>query len=205
MIELVNLPERRIFLIADADAAGTPASFYLVDPVAAGILINAPAFSLALADALRAVAAPRFLFLPSARGAAGAAEWRDAGLQVIASAEEAALLPIPVDQRVDRKTRLTRAIDFLPMSGRTAGSCALRVKARPGIVFFGPILDHRDWPALVAHPDDFSYENRVIGAIALRDLRFEFALCDNYVHGRSRFGPGAAAATRANLATELRA
>jgi len=69
----------------------------------------------------------------------------------------------------------------------------------PAIVFFGPALDHGDWPQLVAHADDDSYENRVIGAIALQDLRFEFAFCDNYVHGRSRFGPGAAAATRAIL------
>jgi hypothetical protein len=205
MIELLNLPARRVFLVADADAAGNPASFYLVDPVAGGILVNAPPFSLGLADTLQAVALPRFLFLPSARGAAAAAQWRGAGLQAIASVEEAPLLDTPVDQRVDRKTRLTRDIDFLPMSGRTPGSCALRVKARPGIVFFGPILDHRDWPSLVAHPDDYSYENRIIGAIAVRDLRFEFAFCDNYAHGQSRFGPGAAAATRANLVAELRA
>jgi hypothetical protein len=58
---------------------------------------------------------------------------------------------------------------------------------------------------LVAHADDDAYENRVIGAIALQDLRFEFAFCDTYVHGRSRFGPGAAEAVRANLAAALRA
>ncbi|MCZ7565183.1 MAG: hypothetical protein M5U08_16560 [Burkholderiales bacterium] len=123
---------------------------------------------------------------------------------MVATIEEAPYLGVQVDQRVDHKTRLTRDIDFLPMSGRTPGACALRVKARPGIVFFGPILDHRDWPTLVAHEDDYSYENRVIGALAVQDLRFEFAFCDNYAHGRSRFGPGADAATRANLATEGR-
>jgi len=202
MVELLNLPNRRVFL---AGAAGSgPACFLLVDPVAGGILVNAPPYDAALRDALASVAELRFLFLPSARGAAAAAQWRGAGLQVIASVEEAPLLGVQVDQRVDRKTRLTRDVDFLPMSGRTPGACALRVKARPGIVFFGPILDHRDWPALVAHADDYSYENRVIGALAVQDLRFEFAFCDNYEHGRSRFGPGAAAATRANLATELR-
>jgi len=203
MIELLNLPGRRVFLVAEADAAGHPASFYLIDPVAGGILVNAPPFSAALAGALEAVARPRFLFLPSARGGAAAGRWRAVGLQAVASVEEAPLLAAPIDQRVDRKTRLTRDIDFLPMSGRTPGSCALRVRARPGIVFFGPILDHREWPALIAHEDDHSYENRIIGAIAVQDLRFEFAFCDNYVHGRSRFGPGAAAATRAILASAL--
>lgn len=205
MVELLNLPTRRVFLVSAPDAAGEPACFLLVDPLAGGILVNAPQFSVALCDELAAVAGLRFLFLPSARGARAAAQWRGTGVRVIASVEEAPLVGAHVDQRVDRKTRLTRDIDFLPMSGRTPGACALRVKARPGIVFFGPILDHRDWPALVAHADDYSYENRVIGALGVQDLRFEFAFCDNYVHGRSRFGPGASSAIRANLAAELRA
>jgi hypothetical protein len=205
MVELLSLPERRVFLVAESEGAARPACFYLADPVAGGILVNAPPFAAALLGALEDAVRPRFLFLPSARGGAAAAEWRAAGLQTIASVEEAPFLGTTVDQRIDRKTRLTRDIDFLLMSGRTPGSCALRVRARPGIVFFGPILDHLDWPGLAAHGDDYSYENRVIGAVAVQDLRFEFAFCDNYVHGRSRFGPGAAAATRANLATELRA
>lgn len=57
--------------------------------------------------------------------------------------------------------------------------------------------------ALVAHADDYSLENRLIGALGLRELRFEFAFCDNCVHGRSRFGPGAAEAVQKNLAAEL--
>jgi len=205
MVELLSLPERRVFLVAESGGADRPACFYLADPVAGGILVNAPPFTAALLGALAAAARPRFLFLPSARGGGAATQWRAAGLQAIASAEETPLIGAPIDQRVDGKTRLTRDIDFLPMSGRTPGACALRIRARPGIVFFGPILDHRDWPALVAHADDYSYENRVIGAIAVQSLRFEFAFCDNYVHGRSRFGPGAAAAMRTNLAAELRA
>ena len=152
---------------------------------------------------MEAAAPLRYLFLPSALGAARAGLWRTAGVAVIASAEEASLIDAPVDQPVDRKVRLSRDIDFLPMSGRTRASCALRVRASPPIVFFGPILEHCDWPALVAHPDDYSLENRLIGALGLRGLRFEFAFCDNYVHGKSRFGPGAGEAVRRNLATAL--
>jgi len=70
-------------------------------------------------------------------------------------------------------------------------------------VSFGPILDHRDWPALVAHSDDYSFENRVLGALGSQDLRFEFAFCDNCVQGRSRFGPDAAGAVHRSLGAEL--
>lgn len=199
MIELVSLPDRRVFYLPGA----TPACFYLAHGRAGGVLVNSPPFEPGLRERLEAVAPLRFVFLPSALGAADAEAWRAGGAAVIASVEEAPLIVAQIDQPVDRKVRLVRDIDFLPMSGRTRGSCALRVRASPAIVFFGPILDHRDWPAIVAHADDYSYENRMIGALGLRDLRFEFAFCDNYVHGRSRFGPGAAEAVRRNLAAEL--
>jgi hypothetical protein len=201
LIELISLSDRRVFYLEGT----APATFYLVDRRAGGVLVNAPPFEPGLRERLEDMAPVRFVFLPSALGAAGADAWRAAGARVIASAEEAAVIDTPVDQPVDRKIRLVRDIDFLLMSGRTRGSCALRVRASPAIVFFGPILEHRDWPTLVAHADDYSYENRVIGALGLRDLRFEFAFCDNYVHGRSRFGPGAAAAVRRHLAAELSA
>ena len=199
MVELISLPDRRVFYLPGTD----PASFYLADVRAGGVLINAPPFDPGLRDRLIERAPLRFVYLPSAFGAAHARAWRAAGAALIASVEEAPLIAGPIDQTVDRKVRLVRDIDFLPMSGRTRGACALRVRASPSIVFFGPILDHGDWPALVAHADDYSFENRLIGALALRDLRFEFAFCDNYVHGRSRFGPGAADAVRRNLAAEL--
>jgi len=152
-----------------------PACFYLADVHAGGVLVSA----------------------------AGVGAWRAAGVQVIASVEEAASVDATIDQPVDRKVRLLREIDFLPMPGRTRGSCALRVKPSPAIVFFGPILDHGDWPGLVAHADDHSFENRLIGALGLRGQRFEFAFCDNYVHGQSRFGPGAADAVRRNLTDRI--
>jgi hypothetical protein len=199
LVELINLPDRRVFHLSGSE----PACFYLAHGRAGGVLINSPPYAADLHDELEAVAPLRFVFLPSAFGSANAGSWRAAGAAVIASVEEAPQIDTPIDQPVDRKVRLVRDIDFLPMSGRTRGSCALRVRASPSIVFFGPILDHRDWPALVAHSDDYSFENRVLGALGLQDLRFEFAFCDNYARGRSRFGPGAAAAVRRNLAAEL--
>jgi len=199
VVELISLPDRRVFYVPGA----TPASFYLADNRAGGVLVNAPPFDPGLCELLEAAAPLRFVFLPSAFGAASAGTWRARGAAVIASVEEAPLIEAPIDQPVDRKVRLVRDIDFLPMSGRTRGSCALRVRASPSIVFFGPILDHGDWPTLVAHADDYSFENRLFGALGLADLRFEFAFCDNYVHGRSRFGPGAAEAVRKNLAAVL--
>lgn len=199
VVEVISLADRRVFYLPGP----APACFYLADSRAGGVLINAPPFVPGLREKLEAAAPLRYVFLPSAYGAVGVESWRAGGAAVIASVEEASLIDAPIDQPVDRKVRLVRDIDFLPMSGRTRASCALRVRASPSIVFFGPILDHRDWPTLVAHADDYSFENRLIGALGLRDLRFEFAFCDNYVHGKSRFGPGAAGAVRKNLAAVL--
>lgn len=199
LVELINLQDRRVFYLANT----APACFYLAHGRAGGVLINSPPYAPDLHDKLVAVAPLSFVFLPSALGSADAGAWRAVGAAMIASIEEAPLIDTPIDQPVDRKVRLVRDIDFFPLSGRTRGSCAMRVRASPSIVFFGPILDHRDWPALVAHPDDYSFENRVLGALGLQDLHFEFAFCDNYAHGRSRFGPGAADAVRRNLAAEL--
>jgi len=199
VVELISLPGRRVFYVPGA----APASFYLADDRAGGVLINPPPFERDLRKRLEAAAPLRFLFLPSAFGAAEAGTWHAGGAAVIASVEEAPLIDAPIDQPVDRKVRLVRDIDFLPMSGRTRGSCALRVRSTPSIVFFGPILDHHDWPTLVPHADDYSFENRLLGALGLADLRFEFAFCDNYIHGRSRFGPGAGDAVRKNLAAVL--
>jgi len=55
------------------------------------------------------------------------------------------------------------------------------------------------WPALIAHADDYSAENRLIGALGLRDQRFEYAFTDVFEPGRTRFGPGAAAAVGERL------
>lgn len=200
LIPLVEVAGRAVWYLPGS----APACFLLVDGRAGGILVNSPPFDARLAAAMERVAKMRFIFFPSRFGANDVALWRAAlAARTLASAEECAAIAGPVDEAIDGGVRVHGRLDFLALSGRTRGTCALRSKADPAIVFFGPALDHGDWPLLRAHDDDDSYENRVLGAVALQDLRFEFAFCDNFAHGRSRFGPGAAAAIRANLAREL--
>lgn len=199
---LVELFDRSV----DWIAGSSPAAFYLGDREGGGVLVNAPAFAPGLLAALQAVAPLRFLFLPSRFGAAHAAAWRDAtGCRVLAHAREASALPLAIDVALDREHKFSRTIDFLPMSGRTAGACALRCRNLPGIVFFGPILDHGEdgWPCLAPHPDDYSWENRLIGALGLRDLRYGYAFCDNFAPESCRVGPGASAAVAAGLERAL--
>ena len=196
--ELVVLRERRIYYVA-----GTrPAAYYIADLEAGGVLVNAPPFDQALLAALNATAPLRYLFLPSRRGARDLERWRaSAGVETIAFEAEAPHVAGSVDLAVGRGRKLTRTIDFLPMSGVTEGSCALRIKNDGGAIFFGPILapGPDGWPALVLHDDDYSAENRVIGALGLQDQRFEYAFTDLFEPGRTRFGPGADAAVRENL------
>ena len=87
------------------------------------------------------------------------------------------------------------------MSGVTEGTCALRIRNDGGAIFFGPVLEPGadGWPALVPHADDYSAENRLIGALGLQDQRFEYAFTDVFEPDRTRFGPGAGAAVRAAL------
>ena len=188
LIEVVRLPRRTVYHVAGY----VPASFLLVDDRVGAILVNTPPFSDRVLAAVCEVANPRFIFLPSRFGARDLDAWRAAtGARTMASTEEAPDIDGSIDERIDGGVRLHGRLDFLMLSGRTRGTCALRVKESPGIVFFGPALEHADLPVLRRHPDDHSFENRVIGALALRDLEFEFAFCDDYVHGTSRYGPGA--------------
>jgi hypothetical protein len=201
LILLLEVAERSVWYLPGS----APACFLLVDGRAGGILVNSPPFDARLAAAVARIAEVRFVFFPSRFGASNVALWRAAlAARTVAAAAECAAIAGPIDEAIDGGVRFHGRLDFLALSGRTRGTCALRSKAEPAIVFFGPALEHGDWPLLRAHDDDDSYENRVLGAVALQDLQFEFAFCDNYVHGLSRFGPGAAAAMRANLAMELR-
>ena len=77
------------------------------------------------------------------------------------------------------------------MSGVTEGSCALRIKNDGGAIFFGPILEPGadGWPALVPHDDDYSAENRLIGALGLQDQRFEYAFTDVFETGPHALRP----------------
>jgi len=196
--KLVTLRERTIYHLA-----GTrPAVYFIADSEAGGVLVNAPPFHAELLAALGAVALPAYVFLPSHRGARDLERWRsEAGVETIAFEAEVPHVEGTVDLAVGRGRKLSRTIDFLPMSGTTEGSCALRIRNDGGVIFFGPILEPGPdgWPTLVPHDDDYSAENRLIGALGLQDQRFEHAFCDVFEPGRTRFGPRAGAAVRENL------
>ncbi len=196
--KLIALRERTIYHVA----ATRPAVYYIADRDAGGVLVNAPPFDEPLLAALRAAAPPAYIFFPSRRGARDFERWRaSAGVETIAFETEAPYLEGTVDIAVGRGRKLTRTIDFLPMSGVTEGSCALRIKNDGGAIFFGPILEPGPdgWPALVPHEDDSSAENRLIGALGLQDQRFEYAFTDDFELGRTHYGPGAGAAVNENL------
>ena len=178
-----------------------PAVFYLADREGGGVLINTPPFEVSTLRDINAVMPLQYVFYPSRFGAIDAAAWRKAsGAKVLVSSAEAQHVQGPVDVMLDREYRFSRTIDFLPMSGRTAGSCALRCKNKPGIVFFGPILGGDGCPRLTRQVDDYSFENRMFGALGLQDLKYEYAFTDDFVDGKSFYGPGAASA----IVSELR-
>jgi hypothetical protein len=189
---LLDLRDRRIYRFG----SGAPTVWLIDDRELGGILVNAPPFSEAAADALRAVTQPAYLFLPSRHGARDLDAWRNAGIEVLAFEAEAPAIMAAggtVDIAFNRKQRLSRTIDFLPMAGVTEGSCALRLKNLPGVVFFGPVLapGPDGWPALIPNADDYSWEARLFGALGVKDLRFAYAFCDGFDPETTRYGPGA--------------
>lgn len=188
MQKLLELFDRSVWLVPGS----RPAVFYLADREGGGILINTPPFSEARARELNEIAPLKFAFLPSRLGATDVSAWRKARVTAMAYGAEAAQIAGGVDTVLDREQRFSRTIDFLPMSGRTESSTALRCKNKPGIVFFGPILEcNADGiPTLVAHDDDYSWENRLFGALGLQDLKYDYAFTDDFEPGRCRFGPG---------------
>lgn len=189
MIPLLRLPARSVYYLSHT----VPAVFYLADVDAGGVLINAPGFSPRLAAQLAGMAPLRYVFIPSRFGARHAGAWREAGAKIIASRDELVHCRVVVDVALDRGWRFTRAMDFLPMAGRTPGTCALRCKQKPAIIFFGPALSRAPsgWPGVEPLPDDDSYENRLLGAVGLRALRYEYAFTDDFDPVKSRYGPGA--------------
>jgi hypothetical protein len=200
LAEVVRLPRRCVYVVEGT----SPAVFLLVDERAGAILVNTPPFTDEALMAVGAVASPTFIFLPSRFGARDVDRWRAAtGARTLASAEETADVAGTIDEPIDGGVRMHGRLDFLLLSGRTRGTCALRVKEAPGIVFFGPALEHARDFAIEPLADDFSTENRLIGALALRDLEFEFAFCDDYSHGTSWYGPGAADLVREGLVRVL--
>jgi hypothetical protein len=204
MKKLLELFDRSIYYLEGT----SPAVFFLADKEGGGILINTPRFSRELLAQINGVMPLRYIFFPSHLGARDVDEWRSAsGAQTMAYGHEAKRIAGMVDMVLDRENRFSRTIDFLPMSGRTKSSCVLRCKNKPGIMFFGPVLEcaSSGWPTLVAHDDDYSFENRLIGSLGLKDLRFEYAFTDDFEEGRSQYGPGASDAIRKELEAVLNA
>lgn len=187
MLKLLESFDRSVWYLP-----GTrPAVFYLADREGGGVLINTPPYAMDLAHALGAIAPLNYAFFPSRFGAVDVAAWRKHGVKTMAYGAEAAHIGA-IDSVIDREQRFSRTIDFLPMSGRTESSAALRCKNKPGIVFFGPILEcnANGVPTLIAHEDDYSWENRLFGALGLQDLHYEYAFTDDFEPGHSQFGPG---------------
>lgn len=195
MQELLSLPGRRIYLVPTE--ADLPAVYYLVDRELDGVLINTPPFAAERLTALQGLAPLRYIFLPSRFGAHDLDAWREAsGAEALAYEAEVGAIAGHIDLPVNTQTKFTRTIDFLPMSGRTEGSCALRLKNKPGVVFFGPILSPSHapgadgWPSLEPMDDDHSYESRLFGALGLQDIKYEYAFTDRF-EPDGHFGPGA--------------
>lgn len=199
MQELLSFFDRGIYWVGGGQER--PAVYFINDHEAGGILVNAPCFSAGLLDELATIAVPRYLFLPSRRGAQDLRAWQEAGVKLVAYGHEGRGLGVEMDVELDSKTRFTRTIDFLPMSGRTAGSCALRLKNKPGVIFFGPILEpgEQGWPTLRFHDDDHSSESRLFGVLGLQDVHYEYAFTDSFVPGESKFGPMADKAIQAEI------
>lgn len=197
--QLVELRDRAIYYVN-----GTrPAAYYIVDKEAEGVLVNTPAFDPDLLAALNALGPLKYLYLPSARGARDVDRWREAsGAESLAFEVEARAIDGHIDIAFDTKRKLSRTMDFLPMAGVTAGTCALRLKNKPGVVFFGPALEPGEdgWPTLVFHDDDHSFESRLFGALGVQDLQFDYAFTDVFEPGRTRFGPGAGEAVKTSVA-----
>ena len=200
MKKLLEFVDREIYWVPAAP--GLPAVYYIRDHKAGGVLVNTPEFSPALVRELQTFGPLNYIFLPSRFGAGDLGAWRAAtGAESMAFETEVSAIKGTVDIALEPKSKLTRTIDFLPMAGRTQGSCALRLKNLPGAVFFGPILEPSPagWPTLVPHADDYSYETRLLGALGLQDVKFEYAFTDVFDAGRTRYGPGAGNAIRAEI------
>ena len=184
----------------------SPAVYYLVDKDVDGVLINTPAFDEAKYRALTELAPLKFIYFPSRRGAQDVDRWREAsGAETMAFEAEVPAIEGTIDIKLDRKSKFTRTMDFLPMAGVTEGSCVLRCRNKPGVLFFGPVLTPGDdgWPTLAFNEDDYSMESRMFGALGLQDVAFDYAFTDVFEPGHTQFGPGAAEAVNQRIAAAL--
>ena len=192
MQKLLSISGREIVLISNSPTVSSV--YYIFDKEVGGILINSTGYSKDIELQLKQVGGVNFIFYPSYLGAKDVDLWRKAlGAETMATEAEQLAIQGVVDISIDAKTKLTRTIDFLTMAGRTRGSYALRLKNLPGAIFFGPILspNQSGWPGLVANDDDYSFESRMFGALALKDLKYDYAFTDSFTVGVTKYGPEA--------------
>ena len=92
-------------------------------------------------------------------------------------------------------------MDFVPMAGRTHGSCALFLKNLPGVMFLGPVLSIGDskYPELTQNKDDSSFETRMFGVLGLKDLKYDYVFTDDFDLTSSGFGPNASEVVNKNI------
>jgi len=198
--KILEISNRQIFLLTDATEK-FPATFIIRDKEVGGIMINTPTYTKHHIDLI-----PNFdinyIFLPSYLGAHDLQQWKDCtNAEIIAHENECSLINFPIDISVNQKTKLTRTIDFVPIAGRTQGSCALYLKNLPGIIFFGPILQSQEnkWPRIIQKPTDYNYESRLFSALSIKDLKYQYAFTDDFHFGVSKFGPNADKAIKISI------
>lgn len=199
LIELLDIPQRKIFYIPQTQQ---PASFLIIDDKAGGILINTPVFSEALMESICKITKINYIFLPSKFGAHSLQQWKSATrAETIAHELEANEIEPSLDITVNHKTKLTRTMDFVPMGGRTPGTCALYLKNLPGVLFLGPALStgKSNWPELIENVDDSSFEARLFGVLGLKDLKYDYAFTDDFDIRKSKYGPDASIEINKNI------
>jgi len=196
---LLDLPQRSIYYI---DQDERPACFLIIDNKGGGILVNSPIYSSLLFSEINLLTSIKSIFLPSKFGAKSVNDWRKAtDVKIISHENEAASIPIPIDFKINHKTKLTRTIDFVPMAGRTHGTCALFLKNIPGVLFLGPSLSigKNHWPMLIQNEDDISFETRMFGILGLKDLKFEYVFTDDFDFNTSQYGKNAHIEVKNNI------
>ncbi len=196
--KLLELIDRDIYLVKASNE--TPACFYIDDKQAGGILVNTPGNPAQWPNGIDDIKVD-FIFLPSHFGATDLAYWRQTlAAETLCQQAEAPLVG-GVDIELDSKTKLSRTISFLPMAGRSQGSCALHLRNKPGVIFFGAALQTaaNGWPTMIPQDDDYDYESRLFGTLGLQDLTFDYAFTDDFTPGKSHFGPGADDAIKQNI------
>ncbi len=189
---ILEIPRRKIYHIRCPNP--TPAVFFIDDKEVGGILVNTPAATTDAKTLLSGLTVD-YIFYPSHLGARSPDQWRElTGARLLAHENECAMISADIDIPLSSKTKLSRTMDFVPIAGRTQGSCALFIKNLPGVIFFGPVLQRGTdgWPTLIPQMDDHDFESRLIAALGIKDLKFQYALLDDFDPEKSKTGPGAA-------------